>query len=110
MWMKHATALEGFNLLFDLEWLRAAYHPWRAALSGRHQIIDAAYLNALDNEARAERGLKPLARILLGQADWSLADDTRFDRADDPRFLYYNALDSHITALVTAALARRILT
>jgi uracil-DNA glycosylase len=109
-WLNWADTIIGFQLLYDLSWLRASRLQWCEALSTRrHQIIDATILANLDNEKREERGLEALACLLLGIDKWKPDYDEKLP-ADHPTRILHNARDSHITACLAIELAKRLTT
>jgi hypothetical protein len=107
-WLTHADVIIGFHLIFDLSWLRASRQEWRDVLyPGSHQLIDASLLANLHYEKREERGLEPLACLMLGVAPWKPSYEEKLP-ADHPKRILHNATDSHITAALAVELAKRL--
>lgn len=100
LWLSRATTLVGFNLPFDLLYLRccgfaAVLPPFRA------RLIDASILNYLDDDTRPERSLKDLGRLFnLFTYTLTPRDDYRFASTLDPLLSSYNAQDTHNTLLL----------
>lgn len=104
-WLVHADTIIGMNLQFDLSYLRAFHPLFRAALDGRHTLIDLSVVNYLHCESRPERSLKSLGPV-LGTHTYSSDDLVRLSSWS--KLLSYNAQDTHNTLLAVAHLARRI--
>jgi len=105
-WILHSNLLIGKDLIFDILYLRHFHPRLRAALNGRHLILDVTILNYLDSELRPERTLKAMGPI-LGTHDLYAQDFTRFSSPRTKEFQFYNATDSHRTLLNASELARR---
>lgn len=105
-WLKHARALVGMNLLFDLLYL-SADPQFREHL--RHLFfIDLSHLIYLEYDDRPERSLKDIGPIYGTHQYERTLKQGRFTHQRSKKFLEYAALDTHATILACAAAARRI--
>lgn len=98
------------NLQFDLTWL-SAWDPCIAVLLAVHRptLVDVSILNSLDYEARPERDLKSLSRILMAARHESpFRDGFRFAGPSDPALHRYCAQDTLAAILCASELARRL--
>lgn len=93
-WLLWADTLVGWNIRFDLLYLRHCDKVIRQRLSGRHLLIDGMNLNFSHNEGRPEKSLKDVVKV-RGIAEYE--DDARDHRFknDTSRDLWdYNAQDT----------------
>jgi len=109
-WLNCATILIGHNITFDLMILRARSPHLRAALSGRHFLIDTSILNFLHSEGRPEKSLKDLGPILGTHLYNEGEKQRRYPTSSHPDLHSYNAQDTHNTMLCAGELTSRILT
>lgn len=112
-WLRHVTTIVGMNLLYDLSWLRACSPHARSVLPAieHHTLVDISILNMLHSEIRPERGLKDLARSLLGVEMLDpLTKGVTFPTSTNQQLHAYNASDSHYTACLAGTLTQMIRT
>lgn len=107
-WIEHASFLLGQNLPFDVSYSRAMGIP----ISRRtHKLIDNSVVNYLENEQRTEKSLKDIGPV-IGTHSYdtikTLRGGERFAHPYEPKFIYYNGFDSHVSALSIIELAKRI--
>ncbi len=107
-WLAWSDALVGFNLLYDILFLRA--YPEFKHLLDHQLLVDASIFNSYHSESRAFYGLGDVAVALgLAAQTWKTPEGFRYERPDDPASLRYNATDTHVTILVLAELFRRLM-
>lgn len=106
-WLAWADAIIGFNLPFDISVLRLL-PLLRPALSGRHTLIDCAYVRSIYCEVMPEKRLKDLgpALALYEYTQAELAKHRRYKSPHVDDAILYNARDSHRTLHATGELAR----
>jgi len=108
-WLRHLRTLTGFNLQFDLTFLRAASPLFRSALSPARQfLVDASHLCFLENPSRPEKSLKSIL-LALGIAAYSETSASGHRFKDPAAVLSYCAQDTHGSLILTSTMARRIL-
>ena len=110
-WLNHADTIIGWNLTFDLLYLRAV--PAVAPFLPLHSktLIDGQIVAYLENELRTERSLKTIGPVLgTHRYDDLTARTHRFASPHDPDLHRYNCQDTHNTLAVTARCANRIIT
>lgn len=110
--LSRTTILFGMNLPFDIIYLRTL-PGFRSVLTDDKWIIDASWLNYLQNETTPERSLKdigPALGIYRYDEDKTLRSGKRFPSPSDPGHLSYNAQDTHNSILAISELAHHIAT
>lgn len=106
-WVSNAKTILGFNLPFDIGYLRFAIPEVRAVLDGSELLVDAGWLNTYECEDRAFYSLKELA-ILFGIVDSSWSPPESFESCLAPDLEKYNGLDTHITIRVCGNILDRL--
>lgn len=110
-WLKWADVIVGWNISYDILYLRALSPTLAHLLSGRHLLIDGMVLNYLHSELRPERSLKNIGPIFQTHSYTEEEADGshRFETPEHPDHIAYNAKDTHSTLLSVNAICRALL-
>ena len=110
-WLTWADTVIGWNLRFDLLYLRYASARLRSVLTDRLTLIDGMIFNYSHNEGRPEKALKDVTKVRgtsHRQDEDTLRGGRRFKNDTDPRLHLYGAADPHETILQCTDFARAI--